>query len=237
MASIHWVSCPLRSKLRACSRALWAEAKRSDAGRRAPSACCAAVGPPRFWLCTSCGEAAPPCVASLIAAVGGCCSRTVSPACGDAPPPCVAWFMAAVGGCCGFADSAAAADAAVLGSAAPIADVGGCCPVVVPTGPAVGPAPASRDANSFVRFSISVVHGPAAAVPSGRSTSAHAADNKETVFMTFSPDEGFEAHKAFEFRHFGTNLASERTFRSQIAAGAALTISAPNGRGRRASTH
>jgi len=83
---MHWVSCPLRSKLRACSRALWAEAKRSDAGRRAPCACCAAVGPPRFWFCTSCGEAAPPCVASFIAAVGGCCSRTVSSACGDPPP-------------------------------------------------------------------------------------------------------------------------------------------------------
>src|SRR5215831_11665601 len=41
------------------------------------------------------------------------------------------------------ADSAAAADAAVLESAAPMADVGG--PVVVPTGPAVGPAPASRE--------------------------------------------------------------------------------------------
>jgi hypothetical protein len=41
--------------------------------------------------------------------------------------------------------------------------------------------------------------------------------------MTFSPDEGFEAHAAFEFRHFGTNLASELTFRSQIAAGAAVT--------------
>jgi hypothetical protein len=40
-----------------------AEASWSDAGLRAPSACCTAVGPPRFWLCTSWGEAAPPCVA------------------------------------------------------------------------------------------------------------------------------------------------------------------------------
>ena len=39
------------------------------------------------------------------------------------------------------ADSAAAADAAVLESAAPMADVGG--PVVVPTGPAVGPVRAA----------------------------------------------------------------------------------------------
>ena len=35
----------------------------SGAGLRAPCACWAAVGPPRLWLCTSCGETAPPCVA------------------------------------------------------------------------------------------------------------------------------------------------------------------------------
>ena len=34
--------------------------------------------------------------------------------------------------------------------------------------PAVGPAPASRDASSFVIFSISVVHCPAAAIPRAR---------------------------------------------------------------------
>jgi hypothetical protein len=66
--------------------------------------------------------------------------------------------------------------------------VGGCCPVVVPAAPAVGPAPASRDANSFVTFSISVVHGPAAAVPSGKTTRAYAQSSKLIVFMRFSPD-------------------------------------------------
>src|SRR5512132_70802 len=91
--------------------------------------------------------------------------------------------MTAVGGCCGFADSAAAADAAVLGSAAPMADVGGCCPVVVPTGPAVGPAPASRDASSFVRFSISAVHGPAAAISIGKTSSAQAPKRNVLAFM------------------------------------------------------
>jgi hypothetical protein len=95
--------------------------------------------------------------------------------------------MAAVGGCCGFADSAAAADAAVLESAAPIAEVGGCWPVVGPVGPAVGPDPASRDASSLVTFSISAVHGPAAAVPSGKATTAQAPSNV-IVFMSFSPD-------------------------------------------------
>src|SRR5437667_4889704 len=94
--------------------------------------------------------------------------------------------MVAVGGCCGFADSAAAADAAVLESAAPIADVGGCCPVV---GPAVGPDPASRDASSLVTFSISAVHGPAAAVPSGKTTTAQAPSSNVIAFMGFSPDE------------------------------------------------
>jgi hypothetical protein len=146
------------------------------------------VGPPRVWLCTSCGEAAPPPVASFMAAVGGCCSRTVSPVRADVLPPCVAWFMVAVGGCCGFADSAAAADAAVLVSAAPMAEVGGCCPVVVPTAPAVGPDPASRDASSLVTFSISAVHGPAAAVASGKATMAQAPSSHMIIFMTFSPD-------------------------------------------------
>jgi hypothetical protein len=96
--------------------------------------------------------------------------------------------MAAVGGCCGFADSAAAADAAVLLSAAPMADVGGCCPVVVPAAPAVGPDPASRDASSLVTFSISAVHGPAAAVPSGKATTLQAANSNVIVFMRFSPN-------------------------------------------------
>src|SRR6266480_4609044 len=95
--------------------------------------------------------------------------------------------MAAVGGCCGFADSAAAADAAVLGSAAPMADVGGCCPVVVPTGPAVGPAPASRDASSFVRFSISAVHGPATAISIGKTSTAQAPKRNVVAFMALSP--------------------------------------------------
>jgi hypothetical protein len=62
----------------------------------------------------------------------------------------------------------------VLGSAAPMAAVGGCCPPVVPAAPAVGPAPASRAAISLVRLSISVVHGPAAAAPTGRTSRAHA---------------------------------------------------------------
>jgi hypothetical protein len=96
--------------------------------------------------------------------------------------------MAAVGGCCGFADSAAAVDAAVLESAAPMADVGGCCPLVVPAAPAVGPDPASRDAKSLVTFSISAVHCPAAAVPSGKATMAQAPSSNVVVFMSFSPD-------------------------------------------------
>src|SRR6185369_1875358 len=64
--------------------------RRQVVGRGPTAACCAAVRPPRFWLCTSCGEAAPPCVAWLMAAVGGCCSRALLPACEDGPPPCVA---------------------------------------------------------------------------------------------------------------------------------------------------
>ena len=81
------------------------------------------------------------------------------------------------------ADCAAVEDAAVLGSAAPMAAVGGCCPLVVLAAPAVGPAPASRAAMNLVRLSISVVHGPAAAVPSEIS-SALAPNINVMVFMT-----------------------------------------------------
>src|SRR5262245_31426808 len=94
--------------------------------------------------------------------------------------------MAAVGGCWGLADCAALEDAAVLGSAAPMAAVGGCYPLVVPAAPAVGPVPASREAISLVRLSISLVHGPAAATPIGKMSRAHAPSRNPLVFMTFS---------------------------------------------------
>src|SRR5262245_19955392 len=101
--------------------------------------------------------------------------------------------MASVGGCCGFADCAAVEDAEVLGSAAPLAVVGGCCPLVPPAGPAVGPAPASRDAISLARLSISPVHGPAAADPIGPISRAHAPNRNVLVFMTFSPGQRSKA--------------------------------------------
>src|SRR5262245_4511928 len=120
-----------------------------------------------------------------MAAVGGCSARAAPPGCAEGPPPWVASFMAAVGGCCGFADCAALDDAVVLRSAAPMAAVGGCCPLVVPAAPAVGPAPASREAMSLVRLSISVLHGPAAAAPIGKMSSAHAPNRHLLIFMTF----------------------------------------------------
>src|SRR5438309_6911956 len=95
--------------------------------------------------------------------------------------------MAAVGGCCARADSAAADDAAVLESAAPIAAVGGCCPFLLPAAPAVGPAPASRAANSLERLSISVVHGPAAAISIGKASRAQVPTRSVIVFMMFLP--------------------------------------------------
>src|SRR5262245_10693467 len=130
-----------------------------------------------------------------MAAVGGCsaraapppCAEGPPPPCAEGPPPWVASFMAAVGGCWGFADCAALEDAAVLGSALPMAAVGGCCPLVVPAAPAVGPAPASRDAISLARLSISLLHGPAAADPIGPISRAHAPNTRVVVFMTFSP--------------------------------------------------
>jgi hypothetical protein len=91
--------------------------------------------------------------------------------------------MAAVGGCCWRAELPAPDDAEVLVSAAPIAAVGGCWPVVAVVPPTVGPAPASRDASSFVIFSISVVHGPAQAAPD-KATMAHATSSNVPVFMS-----------------------------------------------------
>src|SRR5438552_9766212 len=144
-------------------------------------------------------------------AVGGCSARPVLPDCGDVPPPWVASFIAAVGGCCGRADSAAAEDADVLGSAAPMAAVGGCCPVVgLPTAPAVGPAPASRAASSFVRFSISVVHGPAAAVPIGKATRAKVPRSNVVALMLLSP--ACEPRSA-RTRRLNVNCSKDPTFR------------------------
>src|SRR5215475_3368656 len=123
--------------------------------------------------------------------------------------------MAAVGGCWGFADSAAAADAAVLESAAPMAEVGGCCPVVVAVGPAVGPDPASRDASSLVRFSISAVHGPAAAAPSGKATMAQAPSSNVIVFMSFFSDSRIRQAKI---------TTEESNLRSRTITGARLHV-------------
>jgi hypothetical protein len=59
--------------------------------------------------------------------------------------------------------------------------------VVDPTGPAVGPAPASRDASNFVRFSISAVHGPAVAISIGKTSKAQAPTSDVIIFMAPSP--------------------------------------------------
>src|SRR4051812_19800774 len=80
--------------------------------------------------------------------------------------------------------------------------VGGCCPLVVPATPAVGPAPASREAMSLVRLSISVVHGPAATISIGKASRAHAPNRNVMVFMTFSPGHGSTAA-----RHSNSDIA------------------------------
>src|SRR5262245_44797692 len=121
--------------------------------------------------------------------------------------------MAAVGGCCGFADCAALDDAVVLGSAAPMAAVGGCCPLVVPAAPVVGPAPASREAISLATLSISLVHGPAAAAPIGKTSRAPAPNSNVVVFMTFSPGHPSESREAFERRYLDINRGNDPTFR------------------------
>src|SRR5262245_38124394 len=135
--------------------------------------------------------------------------------------------MAAVGGCCGFADCAALEDAAVLGSAAPMAAVGGCCPLVVPATPAVGPEPASRDAISLARLSISLVHGPAAADPIGPMRRAHAPNRNVLVFMTFSP--GYvRKPRGLRTRYFDTNLGNDPTFRERAGEVGASLPSVPS---------
>src|SRR5262245_26943443 len=120
--------------------------------------------------------------------------------------------MAAVGGCWGFADCAALVDAVVLRSAAPMAAVGGCCPLVVPAAPAVGPAPASREAISLATLSISLVHGPAAADPIGPISRAHAPNRNVIFLMTFSPGQRPNA-RGIRTAIFDTNLGNAPTFR------------------------
>jgi len=103
----------------------------------------------------------------------------------------------------------------VLESAAPMADVGGCCPVVVPAAPAVGPEPASRDASSLVRFSISALHGPAAAVPIGKTAKAQAPNSNVVIFICFFlPVEIPKKRCGVGFRCFDTNPGNEPTFRA-----------------------
>ena len=51
--------------------------------------------------------------------------------------------------------------------------------------PAVGPAPASLEASSFVTLSISAVHGPAPAVPADNAARAQAPSSNVIVFMAF----------------------------------------------------
>ena len=80
--------------------------------------------------------------------------------------------------------------------------------------PAVGPAPASRDASSFVIFSISVVHCPAAAVPMGKATKAQAPSSKVVVFMALLPVAS--ESRVCGFPPFDMNQDSKRTFRAAL---------------------
>jgi hypothetical protein len=115
-----------------------------------------------------------------------------------------------VGGCCGRPESAAADDADVLGSAAPIVALGGCWPVVA-LAPAVGPAPASFDASNLVTLSISVVHGPAPAVPADNAARAQAPSSNVIVFMALSPVAMRNAAHADFVVSISTGNASRRS--------------------------
>src|SRR4029450_717390 len=153
-----------------------------------------------------------------MAAVGGCCSRAPVPVCEDGPPPRVASFIVAVGGCCGRPDSAAADDAAVLGSAAPMAALGGCRPTVVEAAPpAVGPEPASREASSFVTFSISAVHCPASADATGKVNKIQVPNINAIVLMATSP--GCDCEKAAPFRVCGVTISTDETTRCSVRVG------------------
>jgi homogentisate 1,2-dioxygenase len=84
--------------------------------------------------------------------------------------------------------------------------------VVALAPPAVGPAPASLEANSFVTLSISVVHGPAPAVPTGKATRAQAPSSNVIVFMAFSPGCDCEKPRV-RIPTFHINREREPTFR------------------------
>src|SRR5262249_32961355 len=150
-------SCPVWSKPRARSSSANA-AGLSGALRVAPCACCAAVGAPVVWRCTSCGDDARLPVAWFMAAGGGC-SSPFGEVAGAARRLLAAEASCGVGGCCAVPDAAAEVEAVVLGSAWLIVVVGGCCPAFG-LAPLVGPEPASVEASTLLRLSISPLQGP-----------------------------------------------------------------------------
>ena len=79
--------------------------------------------------------------------------------------------------------------------------------------PAVGPAPASLEASSLVTLSISVVQGPAAAVPADTAARAQAPSSNVIVFMAFLPVAMAKAADA-DFRLFHINRERDPAFRA-----------------------
>jgi hypothetical protein len=84
--------------------------------------------------------------------------------------------------------------------------------VVEAAPPAVGPEPASREASSFVTFSISAVHCPASAVPMGKATRIQAPNINAVVFMALFSRLRLRKPPPRGFRRFDINRRNEPTF-------------------------
>ena len=80
--------------------------------------------------------------------------------------------------------------------------------------PAVGPEPASREASSFVTFSISAVHCPALAVAMGKVTRIQVPNINAVVFMAvFS---GLRLRKAAPRANSGVSISIDETSRRSV---------------------
>jgi hypothetical protein len=87
--------------------------------------------------------------------------------------------------------------------------------VVEAAPPAVGPEPASREASSFVTFSISAVHCPASADATGKATRIQVPSINAIVLTATSPGCDYEKAAPFRrLRRYDINRGSGSKFRA-----------------------
>jgi hypothetical protein len=91
--------------------------------------------------------------------------------------------------------------------------------VVEAAPPAVGPEPASREASSFVTFSISAVHCPASTDATGKATKIQVPNINAIVLTATSPGCDYEKAAPFRrLRRYDINRRSDSKFRASSEA-------------------